>query len=85
MPTLKRTDVIDRLQRLREELSLLASEVERLARDLGPTGTCRPYDVVPDTPEAIAERYGVNLDPDADAVVPEWVRERTAAILGERL
>lgn len=80
MARLTRDQVATHLDRLHSELGLIVGEVDRLRRAL--MDTTRDYDQAPDEPHVIAERYGVDLEVAGE--IPDWVRERVDAMLGER-
>lgn len=81
-----RRDTIDRLRALRLEVNRLAAQIDALVVDLEDgRRPPHPYDVEPNDPEALARRLGLDLDPEPDGEIPDWVRERMAAIIGERL
>jgi hypothetical protein len=82
MGQITRSDVARRLDRIHSEVSLLAAEIERLKRELANDVAGRDYDAHPEAPESIAAKFGIELDVPGE--IPEWVRERTAQILGER-
>jgi hypothetical protein len=81
-----RRDTIERLRALRLEVNRFGAQIDALIADLedGRRST-HPYDAEPVDAELLAGRLGVDLDPEPEGEIPDWVRERMAAIIGERL
>jgi len=81
-----RRDTIERLRALQVEVNKMSAQIEALIADLESNRKAtHPYDVEPLDVEAMAHRVGVELDPDPEGEIPDWVRERMAAMIGERL
>jgi len=81
-----RRQTIERLRALRLEVNRFGAQIDALIVDLedGRRST-HPYDVEPVDAEVLADRLGVDLDPEPEGEIPDWVRQRMAAIIGERL
>ena len=81
-----RRDTIDRLRALRLEVNRFGAQIDALIADLEDgRRPPHPYDAEPTDPEVLARRLGLDLDPEPEGEIPDWVRERMASIIGERL
>lgn len=76
---LSRNQVIARLERIRNTVK---SDIDHLLADLREDEpgdgkrTVRDYDMPTPLAEEIADRWGVDLAPDPDDEIPEWVLTR---------
>jgi len=81
-----RAETIARLDLLHQRALDLAADLAALREQMGVSrsraNSSRPYDHPLADPEEVAARFGVDLDPPG--TIPEWVRETTARMMGER-